>query len=567
MKRPAEATVRRRPHKAPRAGAGSAAQGVVARVLDSVPVESVSGVASAEPASDSPPSGRPAGRAVRLASSILMRVTPPLAVLGVAAFVRFWQLTSVGFNSDEAVYAGTAGSIAGDQTLRSMFPVFRAHPVLFQLALSLTGTGRPTDFAARALPAAVGVATVLITYLLGQRLYGRPAGLLAALVLAVMPYHVLVSRQVLLDGPMTLGATVVLYCVARYASSTRPRWLIAAGGILGLTVLTKETSVVLLGGLYAFFALTSAVRIRLRHALLALGVMALVVLPYPLVLTLSGRSGTGQNYLLWQIFRPANHPLLFYGTVVPGAIGPAVLIAVLLGWVWLRRENTWRERLLLCWIAVPVAFFSLWPVKGYQYLLPIAPPLAVLAGRTLSRLPRLRPVAGRRWLARVTVVAATFGTVVSLAVPTWAQVNPAPTGTFLAGTGGLPGGREAGLWVHANVPVGAQLLAVGPSMANVLEYYGGRRVYALSVSPNPKDRNPTYVPVPNPDLALRRGEFQYVVWDSYTADRASFFARQARVLIDKYHGVAVYTATISARAKSGHPVTQPVIVIYQVRAA
>lgn len=565
MRRRTDSAIRGRPHKVVRVGASH--QGVVARVVESVPVESVPGVAGAGPAVDSPPDGRRAGWTVRLVSSALVRVAPPVAVLSVAAFLRFWQLTRVGFNSDEAVYAGTAGSIAGDQSLRSMFPVFRAHPVLFQLALSLTGTGRPTDFAARALPAALGVLTVLVTYLLGQRLYGRPAGLLAALVLAVMPYHVLVSRQVLLDGPMTMAATVALYCVARYAGSTRPRWLIAAGGMMGLTVLVKETSVVLLGGLYAFFALTATVRVRLRHALAALAVMVLVVVPYPLVLTLSGRAGTGENYLLWQIFRPANHPLWFYGTVVPPAIGLAVLAAAALGSVWLRREGTWRERLLLCWIAVPVAFFSLWPVKGYQYLLPIAPPLAVLAGRALSRLPSLQAIAARRWLGRVTVVAATLGTVVSLAVPAWAQVNPTPTGTFLAGTGGLPGGREAGQWVRANVPIGAQLLAIGPSMANVLEYYGGRRVYALSVSPNPKDRNPTYVPVPNPDLSLRRGEFQYVVWDSYTADRASFFASKARRLADKYHGVAVYTGTISVRAKSGHPVTQPVIVIYQVRAA
>ena len=39
------------------------------------------------------------------------------------------------------------------------------------------------------------------------------------------------------------------------------------------------------------------------------------------------------------------------------------------------------------WIVVPVVFFMLWPVKGYQYLLPIAPPVAILAGRALALLP------------------------------------------------------------------------------------------------------------------------------------------------------------------------------------
>jgi hypothetical protein len=154
----------------------------------------------------------------------------------------------------------------------------------------------------------------------------------------------------------------------------------------------------------------------------------------------------------------------------------------------------------------------------------------------------------------------------TLAVPTWSVVNPSPTGTFLAGTGGLPGGREAGQWVRRNVPVGAQLLAIGPSMANVLEFYGRRRVYALSVSSNPNDRNPAYLPVPNPDRSLRQGEFQYLVWDSYTAHRAAFFADETKRLVDKYHGVAVYTATQQIRDKEGHLVAQPIIIIYEVRA-
>ena len=34
---------------------------------------------------------------------------PLLAILALAAFLRFWQLAAVGFNSDEAVYTGSSG--------------------------------------------------------------------------------------------------------------------------------------------------------------------------------------------------------------------------------------------------------------------------------------------------------------------------------------------------------------------------------------------------------------------------------------------------------------------------
>jgi hypothetical protein len=492
----------------------------------------------------------------------LLARAAPLAGIGcLAAVPRFWELTRIGFNSDEAVYAGTAAAIAGDPSLRAMFPVFRAHPVLFQMLVALAGHG---EWGARAVSATAGVVTVLVTYALAGRLYGRTAGLAAAAVLAVMPYHVVVSRQVLLDGLTALCATAVLYCVVRYAESVALRWLLAAGATMGVTVLAKETSVVLLGGLYAFFALSPGIRVRLRHLLLGLLALVLVAAPFPLVLALSGRAATGRNYLLWQAFRRGNHGLAFYLQTLPAALGWAVLVAAVGGLLWRRHERTWRERLLVCWIAVPLAFFTLWPVKGYQYLLPVAPAVAVLAGWTLSRLSTvLRPA---RWWPRVVVPAAAALTLVSVALPTWAVVNPSPTGTFLAGTGGLPGGREAGQWVRHHVPLGAQLLAIGPSMANVLEFYGRRRVLALSVSPNPNDRNPAYVPVPNPDRSLRDGEFQYIVWDSYTAHRAGFFADETRRLVDRYHGVAVCTVTQQVRARSGDLVTQPVIVIYEVRA-
>jgi hypothetical protein len=488
----------------------------------------------------------------------------PLAlVLGLASFLRFWQLDRIGFNSDEAVYTGTAASLAGNHDLQPMFPIFRAHPLFLQIILSFFVRGEVSDWKARAVTAIIGVLTVGATYLLGRRLYGNRAGLFAALFLAVMPYHVIVSRQVLLDGLMTLCAVGVLYCVVRYAESAALRWMLAAGAAMGATVLAKETSIVLLGGLYAFFALTPAVRIRIRHVVLSLAVTVLIVVPFPLAVTLSGRTSTGQHFLLWQLFRRPNHDVDFYLRTVPSALGWLVLAVAAIGLLWLRRERTWRERLLLTWIVVPVVFFTLWPVKGYQYLLPLAPVAAILAGRTVARIGSIeRP--GRRIAESASLLIAAAVTV-SMVVPTWNRIDPSPDVTYLAGTGGLPGGREAGRWIAANLPVDAQLLAAGPSMANVLEIYGERRVFALSISPDPANRNPAYVPVANPDLAIRRGQFQYVVWDSYTASRSAAFGAHITKLITKFHGVAMYTSAVAVRTSSGGVVETPTIIIYRVR--
>ena len=130
--------------------------------------------------------------------------------------------------------------------------------------------------------------------------------------MALMPYHVVVTRQVLLDGPMTFFATLTLLLLARFVLSGRPWWLYGAGAAMGLTFLSKETSIVLLGAIYAFLALTPELRVRLRDLAVSLGVMALVIAPFPLSLMLAGRTGTGESYLTWQLFRRPNHDWLFY---------------------------------------------------------------------------------------------------------------------------------------------------------------------------------------------------------------------------------------------------------------
>ena len=153
---------------------------------------------------------------------------------------------------------------------------------------------------------------------------------------------------------------------------------------MGLTFLAKETSIVMLGSIFAFLALASELRTRIRDVVIAILVMIVVISPFPITLMLAGGSTTGRNYLVWQLFRRPNHELSFYLTTIPPEIGVLVIAAAVLGLIFLWRQRSWREKLLLSWIIVPIAFFQIWPVKGFQYLLPIAPPLALLAGQAFK---------------------------------------------------------------------------------------------------------------------------------------------------------------------------------------
>jgi hypothetical protein len=485
------------------------------------------------------------------------------AGIGLGGFLRVWRLNALGYNSDEAVYAGQAASIAQFEHLMPFFPVFRAHPLLFQMIHSLGYRISDHDLVGRLISAGFGFGTIILVYLLGSMLYGRKAGAIAAVFIALMPYDVIVSRQVLLDGPTTFCATLALYLVARYAHTRQPPWLYAAGAAMGLAILGKETSILMVGAGYAFFALSPELATKLRHLVITVVLMFGVMAVDTATRKLAGASRSGENYLAYQLFRRPNHGWTFYAATVPVAIGVLVMLAALAGLWLLRRDISWRETLLLSWIFAPFLFFQLYPVKGFQYLLPIAPAVAVLAGRTLGRWSPRKDVLGipRSWIGPGLAA----GVALSLAIPTWQRIQPSISDSFLAGSGGVPGGREVGHWIKQNVPEGAQFLTVGPSMANIVQFYGQRRAYGLSVGTNPLRRNPAYDPLANPDLSIRTNEVQYVVWDAFSAARSTFFANKLLQYARRYNGRAVRTETMLVKTRGGERVRKPLIVVYAVR--
>jgi 4-amino-4-deoxy-L-arabinose transferase-like glycosyltransferase len=476
-----------------------------------------------------------------------------LALLGVVAAgvtIRMVGLQQVGLNSDEAVYVSQAAGILNNAELKPFFPLFRAHPLLYQFILALTFafTG-VNDYVGRVISVIIAALTIVAVFALGKSLYSSKVGLLAAFFIALMPYHVVVTRQVLLDGPMTLCATLTLCALAHFGKVQSARWLYATGLCLGLTFLAKETGIVLLGAVFLFLALNPAVKVRLRDLVIAAALMLLVIAVFPLVISLAGAAKTGQSYLVWQLLRQPNHDWTFYGTTALPMMGVMLLLAAVGGIAVRWKQRSWRETLLVAWILVPAVLFELWPVKGFQYLLPITPAIAVLGASAFANDAAQREIRIGRfgistgWL--YILVAAI--TVLTLALPSWNMVQSTQNTGGLAGTGGVPGGRETGLWFQQNTAQGSQAMAIGPSAANLIQFYGYRKTYMLSISTNPLQRNPAYEPILNPDLPLRNGEVQYIVWDAYSADRSKFFSERLLGYVRRYNGRIVHTETVNGK--------------------
>ncbi|MGZ6272900.1 MAG: glycosyltransferase family 39 protein [Candidatus Limnocylindrales bacterium] len=610
---------RRKRRKPPREGDPRSGGGVAsAGIADAIAIEPMGGLRLAGGFPLVPDFGAIRDRAVSRVRANARVWLALSATLLVGAAVRLWAIGSIGFNNDEAVYAGQGASLAGDQTYGPLFAIFRAHPLLVQFLNSipfrLFGVN---DVTPRLISVTFGLAAIGLAYATGALLYNRRVGLIAAAVMAVLPYHVIVTRQALLDGPETTLFLLSIYLLARYARSRQSRWLYGAAFAIGLTVLAKETAILLVPVAIIFLLLAPEIRISARRQILAIALFVMAVAPYPAAILIGKGTNAAGSFVAWEVLRQPNHTWTFYADILPGAMGPLVLITAIVGLVYVLRRGGWEDKLILAWIMVPLAFFELWPVKGFQYLLPIAPAGAILVGvsfdrmltaatssraaygpafdRLLAAAPPaaapssrrlrlqrrasnftgsvLRPVIGRlpdrlgdsRRAPVVATAAFLAITLMSIAIPTAeAVISPSMSGS-LAGTGGLPGGRDAGLWIKENVPQGAAFLTTGPTLANIVEFYGQRRAYGLSVSPNPIRRNPAYDPIVNPDRALQLNQIQYIATDIWSAQRSPFFDGLTRTYVARYHGTLVYEQSAITRDASGKVSTQVVIQIYEVR--
>jgi hypothetical protein len=169
---------------------------------------------------------------------------------------------------------------------------------------------------------------------------------------------------------------------------------------------------------------------------------------------------------------------------------------------------------------------------------------------------------GRRRSVRAAVIA---GVVLSLLVPTWQRLQPPRSTERLAGAGGTPGGREIGAWIRTQTPEGAVFLTIGPSMANIVQFYGHRKAYGLSVSPNPLHRNPSYEPIVNTDSTIRHGDAQYLVYDAFSASRSTMFSASLQRYVAKYHGREVHAESMPVTMADGSVRPEKIIVIYEVQ--
>jgi mannosyltransferase len=147
------------------------------------------------------------GRARRIASPLLLLV---ITLLG--GGLRFFAIGQKGIWLDEAFSVWL-----GWQRLPEMWGWIARidqHPPLYYTLLNLWMRLGDSAATVRLLSAVLGTLTIPVIFLLGRRLAGPRVGLLAALVLAVSPFHVRFAQEARMYAMLALLAAAAMTCLA-----------------------------------------------------------------------------------------------------------------------------------------------------------------------------------------------------------------------------------------------------------------------------------------------------------------------------------------------------------------
>jgi len=476
-----------------------------------------------------------------------------------ASTVRLWDLGYTGFNNDEAIYGGQAATLAGYKEFGEHFSIYRAHPLLLQFMISLLfGSIGISDNLARIIPALFGIFTILVTYLIAKILYERKVAIVAAIVLSILPYHIILSREVLLDVPLAFFSILTLFFMVLYLKSPKFHWVFLGGASAGLTFLSKEIGIfALISSMVCLFLIK---RFCVKNLVIIISSFLLASSPYwaPILIIQEARDAA-ISYWHWQVSRDANQPDSFYFTLLSQeALGYILAGLFVLSVVYAFKTKNIKTPavfMLLVWITIPFITMQFVAVKGFAFVLPLVPCFVLLGvsflfSKWMQKIPHCRIIV----IAVVPLIFAFSG-------PTLHYLFEIPP-IHLVGSAQEPYTREAAIWIKDTVPRDDVFLTLDTRTANVIKFYSNHNAFSLHAN-----KNPAYTHINNSDLLVLNGKVDYLVYEVYLAEQLPYLkgeVKELNLLIIKYNAIPIHTEYQTYVDDNGKKLIKPAIIIYSL---
>ena len=323
------------------------------------------------------------------------------------------------------------------------------------------------EFAYRLPSVLAGTLTVIVTCVLGSRMFGPRVGLWAGLILAVAPLVVVESKLATPDA--TLAALTTLGMWALYRACTEPEarkanaWAVAFWVATAAGTLTKGPMAVVVPGMTAIVIgavardWTWLPKLRWRWGV---PLCFALVLPWAIGIHLATDGAVWAEMVGYQFVRRVFEPVEshgappgFYVATLFGTFFPfSALVPAAVVWAWRHRKAKTSEEkreptgegspglpaaatalnsrlstldshavmFLFAWFVGPLAVLELARTKMVHYALPVLPPLALLVAAFCERQVALGAMAVRPKKLRFAVGIWSLAAVGGLAAALWA---------------------------------------------------------------------------------------------------------------------------------------------------
>ncbi len=257
----------------------------------------------------------------------------------------------------------------------------------------------PTIFylSGRLLSAVFGTAIILLTYLIGEKIFkNKTIGLMAAVFMAITPWHVEYSKFVRMDTLMTFLILIAFWYCLNILEENKFSSYILASFFTGLAIVTKYPAVVFIPTIILAYLLSKGWQRGgyLKPIVSAIACFLAAFLASPFLFldfqtTLADVShearpqnvtANGEGFIeniIWYWQHPLTHSFTFYGLLLVG-IGMALCLA-----------SKQKDRYIL--ISFPIfflLFISSLSLRWHRWVIPIIPFGCILLAYTIYRLAK-----------------------------------------------------------------------------------------------------------------------------------------------------------------------------------
>ncbi|MEK6947648.1 MAG: glycosyltransferase family 39 protein [Nanoarchaeota archaeon] len=219
----------------------------------------------------------------------------------------------------------------------------------------------------------------IFAYLIGNELYDKKTGIIAAIITAFTPFIVLNSNYIMTDVPAITLASISFYFLIKKNNSNINNLL--SGAFLALAILMKFTSLVIIPIYIIYFIINKK---RLEKIIYFISGFSVVLMPYLLWVHIT------QGYFLELFIKSQkmvtdNNENLFYYLKNIANVFTYIVFAGVIAWIIKSRKKR-IDIVFISWIIIFILYLSINPHKELRYAIPIILPLSLISARGMGSL-------------------------------------------------------------------------------------------------------------------------------------------------------------------------------------